>query len=698
MRAAQVELGYPARMIKPNSRLGARFARHLAVPLALPLAAALALTLSPPVARAAPPAACTDFYGHVNAEWLARTELPPERARIGSFDELAIANTRRLTRGLGQLLADPAQQTTPGLKLLAAWYGSALDPAIAQAAGLRSVQPHLQRIAQLQDRSELPAVLAAQTRHRLGAPLGLFVSPDNADVRRPILSVSADGLGLPDRDDYLKTDATSQRLQAAYRRYAQRLLQLAGAPHDEATVQSLMELETAMARAMLTAVERRDPQATNNRRTLQTLAAEAPGLDWTAWARAAGVSAALLGPDQAFMLGQPRHAQAVAQLAQQAPLAAWQAYLRVRLLDGLAPWLAGDFQTAWFDFRQRELRGVTQPTPRPEQLIDLIGGRTGFEPLAQTLGELFVREAFSPQAQARANRMIEDVRAAMKTRIDGLPWMSPATKQRAQAKLAALSAQIGGPTQWPDYSGLKLDPKDPAGNAIAVQTWGHDRRLAELSQPVDRSKWSTSPHIVNAFAAGLNRIVFPAGILQPPFFDEKAEDAVNYGAIGMVIGHEIIHHFDDRGRQYDDVGNLKDWWAPEDAAAYRSRADQVAAFYSQYEPLPGLRINGRQMLGENISDLGGINIAFDALKLALQRTPAPVIDGRTPEQRFFIANAVIWRGKQRDQALEQQIRTGQHSPGPFRVRGPLSNMPAFSQAFGCKAGDPMVATEPVAVW
>lgn len=662
------------------------------------VALAAALCALAPAAQAQASAACTDFYDHVNGEWMARTELPPERARIGSFDQLAIANTRRLTRSLEQLLAEPRRQDTPGLKLLAAWYGSALDPAVAQSAGLRSTQPLLDRIAALQERRDLPALLAAFTRHRLGSPLSVWVSADNADVRRHILMVGADGLGLPDRDDYLKTDDTSQRLQGAYRTYARRLLQMTGAPHDQATIDALMALETEMARAMLTAVERRDPQATNHRRTLKALAAEAPGLDWTAWARATGATENLLGADQAFMLSQPRHAQALARLAQEAPVSAWQTYLRVRLLDTLAPWLPTDFQSAWFDFRQRELRGVTKPTPRPEQLIDLIGGRTGFEPLAQTLGELFVREAFSPQAQAKANRMIEDVRAAMKTRIDGLPWMSPETKQRAQAKLAHMTAQIGGPEKWPDYSGLRLDPKDPAGNFLTVQAWGLEQRLAELQRPVDRSTWDTSPHIVNAFAAGLNRIVFPAGILQPPFFDEKAEDAVNYGAIGMVIGHEIIHHFDDRGRQYDEVGNLRDWWAPSDAAAYRSRADRVADFYSQYEPMPGLRINGRQMLGENISDLGGINIAFDALQLALKRQPAPVIDGRTPEQRFFVANAIVWRGKQRPQALEQQIRTGQHSPGPYRVRGPLSNMPAFAQAFGCKAGDPMVAENPVAVW
>ena len=669
--------------------------RHLSFSL---LAAFGALAAPAGATEPTTTAACTDFYDHVNGQWVNRTELPADRARIGSFDQLAISNTRVLIRSLDQLLAQPQSQNTPGLKLLAAWYGSALDPAIAKAAGLTPAQPLLQRIDALKDRSELPALLAEFTRLRLGGPVGMFVMADNEDVRRHILSVGGSGIGLPDRDDYLKTDATSKRLQDAYRAHARQLLQLAGIAHDDAAIEALMGFETKLAESMLTAVERRNPQATNHRRTMQTLQGEAPGLDWAAWARAAGAGADLLKPDQAFMLPQPRHAQAVAKLVQDAPLATWQTYLRVRLLDALSPWLDEPFQAASFDWRERVQRGITKPNPRGEQLINLIGGRTGWEPLAQTLGELFVRESFSPQAQARANRMIEDVRAAMRTRIDGLPWMSAATKVRAQEKLASLSAQIGGPEKWPEYGGLALDPKDPAGNFMKVQAWGHAQRLADLPKPTDRNRWDTSPHIVNAFAAGQNRIVFPAGILQPPFFDAKAPDAANYGGIGMVIGHEIIHHFDDRGRQYDAVGNLKDWWAPEDAAAYKARADRVADFYSRYEVLPGLRINGRQMLGENISDLGGINIAFDALQLAIKRQNAPAADANTAARQFFTTNALIWRGKQRPEALEQQIRTGQHSPGPFRVRGPLSNMPAFAQTYGCKPGDGMVAEDPVSVW
>jgi predicted metalloendopeptidase len=266
-----------------------------------------------------------------------------------------------------------------------------------------------------------------------------------------------------------------------------------------------------------------------------------------------------------------------------------------------------------------------------------------------------------------------------------------------------MAPQVGAPDRWPDYTGLAMRADDPAGNALRAAAWGWAQRRAELGRPTDRQRWQTSPHIVNAFAGSLNRIVFPAGILQPPFFDAEGDDAANYGGIGMVIGHEIIHHFDDRGRQFDADGNLADWWAPEDAAAYRARAERVVALYGAFEPLPGLRINGRQMLGENISDLGGLQIAFDAYRIALARqraagAPAPVVDGRTPEQRFFIANAVIWRTQQRAQALEQQIRTGQHSPGPYRVRGPMAQMPAFAAAFACRPGEPMAAAEPVAVW
>jgi predicted metalloendopeptidase len=597
------------------------------------------------------------------------------------------------------------------LKLLAAWYGGALDPAVAGKAGLSALQPWLARIdalpaldaavspARAAEPVPLATLLGELTRHRLAVPVGTFVGPDVKDVRRHALTLAQGGLGLPDRDDYLKDDPTSQRLRSAYRDHAARLLTLAGRDADAAALDALLAFETRLARAQMTAVERRDPVATHNRTTLLRLQQQAGGLPWGAWMRGAGVP---IGTRE-FVVAQPAFMAEVARAVQDTPLATWQTYLAVRLLDGLAPWLAEAFQQAHFDFHERVLRGLQSRPPRSEQLIRLIGGRTGGEPLGQTLGELFVREAFTPQAQQRAEQLIEDVRAAMRERIRGLPWMTEPTKQRALAKLEAMKPVVGAPARWPDYTGLALDAADPAGNALRVAAWDFARRVADLEQPVDRTRWQTSPHIVNAFAGSLNRIVFPAGILQPPFFDATGDEALNYGAIGMVIGHEITHHFDDRGRQFDEVGNLADWWAPEDAAAYRARAERVVELYGRFEPLPGLRINGRQMLGENISDLGGLQIAFDAWQLALQRRaregrPVPVEGGLTPEQRFFVANAVIWRTQQRAQALEQQIRTGQHSPGPFRVRGPMAQMPDFARAFGCRAGDPMVAANPVAVW
>jgi predicted metalloendopeptidase len=314
-----------------------------------------------------------------------------------------------------------------------------------------------------------------------------------------------------------------------------------------------------------------------------------------------------------------------------------------------------------------------------------------------------VAERFSAQAQTRAMTMVEDIRAAMRQRIALSPWMSPATQARARTKLDAMVAKIGRPAQWRVYTGLQLRGDDHAGNLLRTAEWDTQQRLADLGRPVDRQRWSTSPHIVNAFAAGGNQIVFPAGILQPPFFDANADDASNYGAIGSVIGHEITHHFDDRGRQFDEVGNLRDWWTAEDAAAYKARAERVVQLFGGYEPLPGVRINGAQMLGENISDFGGIHIGYDGLQLALKRARAtgqatPLINGQTPEQRYFMANATIWRGKMRSEALLNQLRTGQHSPGNYRILGPLSNMPAFATAFGCKAGDAMVAADPILIW
>ena len=657
----------------------------------------LAHAAEPPAAATA----CSDFDAYVNGAWLARTEIPPSRARVGSFDALRVANDKLLEAALAELAADPARQATPGLKLLAAYYRSGMDLPGIERRGLAAVAPLLQRIDRL-ERAALPALLGELARLQLNAPLTLSLGTDAQDPARHVLSVNQGGLGLPDRDDYFRSDDATRRVLAAYRSHAATLLKAAGAPSDGAALDALLAFETELAQATMTRVQRRDPLATYNPlrgAALNTLDAD---FDWPAWLRAYGLPADEVA-EAPLVVAQKAHARTVAALARSTPLPVWKNYLRVRVLDATAEYLPKALADSHFAYRSGAIRGLQAKPQRAEQLTLMIGGQYGGSPMALTLGELYVAKAFSPVAQARALQMVADIKTAMHRRIDTLPWMSPPTKALAQAKLEAMTAKIGAPAEWPRWDGLVLQPDDLAGNLLRVNAWAAAKNLADLKLPVDRQRWRTSPHIVNAFAASGNQIVFPAGILQPPFFDADADDAANFGGIGMVIGHEITHHFDDGGRRFDAQGRLKDWWLPADAAAYQARADQVAALYSGYEPTPGVRIDGRMTLGENMSDLGGIQIAYDGLQLALARQRASgqavgKIDGLTPEQRFFTSNALVWRNKSRVEALVTQLRTDNHSPGRYRILGPMSNLPAFAQAFSCKPGDAMVATQPISVW
>ncbi len=662
----------------------------------LPLAVALLLATAGHAAER--PLACTDFDAYVNGEWNRTTELPPDRARIGSFDILRRANDQLLTRALAELVAEPARQTTPGLRHLATAYRAGMDEAAIERAGLAALAPWLARIDAATPET-LPELLGELAALGVDLPVRPFVGTDLLDATRHLVALQAGGLGLPDRDDYTRSETASQRLREGYRAFATRAMQAAGSPLTEATLDAVLALEAQIAQAHLTPVQRRNPQALNNRRSVAALQAEAPGLDWGRFLAAWGGGARI----DAFNVSQPAVARAFAQAVQATPLPTWRAYLRLRLVEAYAPMLPAAIEQAHFAWTSGVIRGIPTPPPRSERVIASLAGPNGSAPLGEAMGELYVAKAYSPEAQRRALAMVADIRQAMRQRIQALPWMSAPTKVAALAKLDAMVPQIGHPETWRRYEGLEIRDGDYAGNQLRTQRWWLQQRLAELEKPVDRTRWNTSANTVNAFAAGGNRIVFPAGILQPPFFDAGADDASNYGAIGTVIGHEITHHFDDRGRQFDAVGNLRDWWAPEDAAAYKARAEKVAQLYSTFEPLPGVRINGHQMLGENISDFGGIHIAFDGLQIALERRRKageniPLLEGRTPEQRFFIANAVIWRGKQREAALLNQLRTGQHSPGRYRVLGPISHQPAFARAFGCRPGDPMAAAEPILVW
>lgn len=644
-------------------------------------------------------APCDDFYAFVNGNWEAATELPASRARIGSFEDLRVRNNQLLEKALRELADQPRLQTTPGLKLVAAYFASGMDEAAIEARGLSSVQPLLSRIAGLQQREDLPTLLALLARSGISAPLGWSVQPDRKDTRRNVLGLGQSGLGLPDRDDYFRNDERTNRVKTAYRRFAQTLLTAAGTPPSEAELDELMAFETRLAEATRERAKLRDPNAGYNPMNAAQLATAAPGLDWTAYLAVLSAGAKL--PER-FIVGQPEFATRVAQLAADTPLPVWQRYLRLRVLDTLAPRLPKVFADASFEYRGKTLTGLQAPTPRGEEVILQIGGRTGGEPLGLALGELFVARAFSPEAQKRADQLVEDVRASLKARIEKLDWMTPDTKTKALDKLAKMQAKIGAPAKWPQYEGLQLAANDFAGNWLKTSLWHSSQQVKDLDAPVERGRWRMAPYIVNAQAGGLNEITFPAGILQPPFFSASADDALNYGGIGMVIGHEITHHFDDSGRNFDSGGSLTDWWTPADAAGYKARADQVAERYSAIEPLPGYRINGRLTLGENISDMSGLPIAFEGLQRTLKRAGAAAaqqkIDGYTPAQRFFIGNALVWRGKARDEYLINQLRTDPHSPGRYRVLVPMSNSPYFAQAFSCKPGSAMVAKDPISVW
>jgi len=642
-------------------------------------------------------APCDDFFAFVNGNWEAATELPPSRARIGGFEELRQTNSALLDKALKELADKPELQTTPGLKLIAAYFSSGMDEAAIEARGLSPVMPLLNRIDGLQRREDLPTLLALLNRSDVSAPLGWSVQPDRKDTRRNVLGLSQAGLGLPDRDDYFRDDERTRSVKAAYRGFARTLLAAAGRPASDAELDALQAFETQLADASRERARLRDPNAGYNPMSLAELAAAAPGLDWSAYLAVLTAGAKL---PQRFIVAQPEFATRVAKLAAEAPLEVWRRYLTLRVLDTLAPRLPKAFATAAFEYRGKTLTGLQAPPPRSEDVILQIGGRTGSEPLGLALGELFVARAFSPEAQKRSMQLVEDVRASMKERIEKLDWMTPPTKAKALEKLANMQAKIGAPAKWPQYEGLQLSSNDFAGNWLKVALWHSGQQAKDLDSPVERGRWRMAPYIVNAQAGGLNEITFPAGILQPPFFDPRADDASNYGGIGMVIGHEITHHFDDSGRNFDASGSLTDWWTPADAAGYKARADKVVERYSAISPLPGYHIDGRLTLGENISDMSGLPIAYEGLQRALKRSggAGKLIDGYTPAQRFFISNALIWRTKVRTEFLINQIRTDPHSPAKYRVLTPMSNTSYFAQAFSCKPGSPMVAADPITVW
>ncbi len=630
---------------------------------------------------------CEDFYQFANGAWLAAHPIPADRSRYGGFDELADRNREVVKKILEETSAKKDWSKGSPEQKVSDFYATGMDAAAREKAGAAPLAPTLATIAKLKTADDLPAILAELHLSGANAGFGFRVDQDARNSTRYIGIFNQGGLGLPDRDYYLKDDAKSKDLREAYRAHVAKLLEFVGDSPDAAKAEAdvVMGIETSLAKASITRVENRDPQKTYNKRTLAALNAEAPGFDFAKFLADMGASAST-----EVNVRQPAFFTGFAALARSVPPADWRTYLRWHAARTAAPFLSKAFQEENFAFNGKKLNG----TPQEEKPWRRVQAATDTA-LGEAVGPMYVARAFSPKAKERMRVLVENMRAALKERIEALPWMSAETKAAAQKKLAAFGVKIGHPDAWKDYSALTISRDVPfAENVRRARVFETKRNLARLGKPIDRAEWGMTPPTVNAYyRSTLNEIVFPAGILQPPFFYEDADDAVNYGGIGVVIGHEMSHGFDDSGSQYDADGNLKNWWTPEDRKAYGARTALIVKQFDGYKPLPDQSINGKLTLGENIGDLGGIKIAYAAMEKALVGKRREKIDGFTPEQRFFLSYATIWRSQYRDEAMRVQLNTNPHSPGHWRAIGPPSNLPEFYEAFGCAEGAPMRRAE-----
>ena len=634
-----------------------------------------------------------DFYQYANGTWLKHNPVPDEESIWGGFN-LVRDRTRDTVKGILEATSRRRDWKAGSIEQkVGDFYATGMDEAAIEKAGVKPIQPTLKRIESLRGTGELPALLASLHQQGLGGGFGFSVNQDQMHSTQYLGVLGQGGLGLPDRDYYTKEDAKSVALRASYAQHVTRMFELLGEPAAAAQghAATVLALETRLAKASLTRVEQRDPLKTYHKMALKDLMDQAPGFDWQGYFAARGLQAMV-----AVNVRQPGFFKDFAAMAGTVPAADWVTYLRWHVLRATATGLPRAFADEHFHFFEKTLNGIPmQPArwKRVQAATDMAMG--------EAVGQLYVAKAFPPESKAKVLGMVENLRAALKERIQGLDWMEPATKAAAVHKLEAFGVKIAYPDHWRDYSALTIGRTSYAGNIMAARAFEVRRNLAKLGQPMDRTEWGMPPQLVNAYySPTMNEIVFPAAILQAPFFDARADDACNYGGIGMVIGHEMTHGFDDSGSKYDAEGNLRNWWQDADRAAYQARTDLVVRQFDGYQALPDQKVNGKLTLGENIADLGGLKIAFAAWKQSLAGHVPPTIDGFTGEQRFFLTLASIWRNNIREEALRVRLNTDPHSPGKYRVLGPLSNLPEFYEAFGCPEGSPMVrpVAERPAIW
>ena len=622
-----------------------------------------------------------NFYLYANGNWVKNTPIPGSKTRWGSFDQLAEESSQALKGLLEEAAANPGKNDL--MKRVGDFYASAMDSAAIERLGAQPVKPYLDAIENLSSKTQLLDHINYMRSHAIaGTFYSIGVRQDAKDVTKYIIGLGQGGTTLPDRDYYLKNDARNQKIRADYAKYIATLFKLCGWEDYKAFANAgiVMQLETAIANAQMSRVEMRDPVKLYNKFSVDGLSAKTPNLNWNNILTQLGYKKR---PDS-LVVSNPRFMVFIDSLLAATSLPDLKVYLQWNVMKGAAPYLSKAFVDANFAYNQ-SLTGQKEQTPRWQRMSGLIDGQLG-----DLLGQLYVDKYFNQAAKNRMLELVNNLQSAFDHRIQNLDWMSAATKQRALAKLHAFTKKIGFPDKWKNYDGLAIRRDDFIGNVLRCNQWNYEDNISRVGRPIDKTEWGMTPPTVNAYyRANLNEIVFPAGILRFPFFDFEADDAVNYGGIGAVIGHEMTHGFDDQGRQFDADGNLNDWWTKEDADEFKKRADQVVQQYNSFTVLDTLHVNGRLTLGENLADLGGLNIAYEAFKLTKQGKSNAKIDGFTPDQRFFLNWAQVWRNNILPEAAAQRILTDSHSPGVYRANGPLENIDAFYKAFNVKEGDKM---------
>ncbi|MDP3669206.1 MAG: M13-type metalloendopeptidase [Telluria sp.] len=634
-----------------------------------------------------------DFFVHLNGKWLKTTEIPADKSSWGSFAKLRDDTQPQLLGLIEAAQKDTHKKAGSDTQKIGDLYASFMDEKKLETLGYKPLTGELQRIRTMRDKKAIPAMIAHLRQIGVQVPYSIFIGQDARASTKYAAYISQGGLGLPDRDYYLKKDdAKLAAVRAKYQLHVEKTLGMAGDKNAADAAKAILELETALAEVQWTKVDNRDPVKRYNKVEIAKLDSLTPGYDWKGALAAAGIA----NKTDYVIVNQPSYLTGFNQLLEKTELATWKSYFEWQLLRSYSDYLSKDFVDADFAFYGTAITGVTEIRPRWKIGVSTVEGALG-----EAVGKQYVEKYFPAERKVRMQVLVKNLLDAYKQSIDTLDWMGPETKKEAQAKLAKFTPKIGYPNKWRDYSALTIKPGDLVGNIMRARSFAYNRNIAKLGKPIDREEWGMTPQTVNAYYnSSMNEIVFPASILQPPFFDMRADDAVNYGAIGAVIGHEISHGFDDKGSQSDGDGNLRDWWTKEDRAKFQAKADMLTKQYDGYSPLPGYNVNGALTLGENIGDNSGVAIAYKAYKLSLGGVQAPVIDGLSGDQRFYMGFGQVWRSKMREAQQIVQVKTDPHSPGQFRANGTMMNQPGFYEAFGVKEGDKMYLApkDRVTIW